>query len=99
MSYYNTTNECGLVLIQSRDKAQTQQEVIAAIFEESIMPLSPSQVQQITELEGFSWPLTSIRRAMTNLTKQGYLLKTDLKVTGLYKVKEFLWTVTTERAA
>ena len=36
-------------------------------------------------------PLTSVRRAMTNLTKDGLLEKTELKAEGIYGRPEHFW--------
>ncbi len=38
-------------------------------------------------------PITSVRRAMTNLTKRGYLIKTDEQKDGNYGVKNYLYTL------
>lgn len=38
-------------------------------------------------------PITSVRRAMSNLTKKGMLIKTDDKVVENYGVDNFLWTI------
>ena len=37
------------------------------------------------------WPLTSVRRAITNLSSDGELVKTNDKVTGIYGKPEHLW--------
>ena len=36
-------------------------------------------------------PITSIRRAITTLTKRGYLIKSDEMKKGLYGVSEYVW--------
>ena len=37
------------------------------------------------------YPLTSARRAMTNLTEAGYLTKTELKTPGIFGAMNFNW--------
>lgn len=36
-------------------------------------------------------PLTSVRRAMSNLTKAGLLVKTGIKIAGPYGRDEYCW--------
>ncbi len=38
-------------------------------------------------------PITSIRRAMTNLTNRGNLVKTDAQVTGAKGKPEYIWKI------
>jgi Fe2+ or Zn2+ uptake regulation protein len=92
MSYYNTTNEKGIKLKESHRKAKTQEEVIYSFFLMHGKPLSPSQVLKKLNLE---CPITSIRRALTNLTNEGKIIKTGVKTVGLYNKKEHLWRLRT----
>ena len=39
------------------------------------------------------WPITSIRRAMTNLTDDGMIVKTQKTVKGVYGKSEHLWAL------
>ena len=39
------------------------------------------------------WPITSIRRAMTNLTDDGMIVKTQETVKGVYGKNEHLWSL------
>ena len=54
--------------------------------------LKPSQVLKKLNLE---CPITSVRRALTNLTNEDKIIKTDVKVVGLYGKKEHLWRLKT----
>lgn len=94
MSYYNTTNEKGFDLEKSHEKARNQEEIIYSFFLTYGKPLSPSQVLKKLNLE---CPITSIRRALTNLTNEDKIIKTDVKVVGLYGKKEHLWRLKTEQ--
>lgn len=92
MSYYNTTNEKGFDLQKSHEKARNQEEIIYSFFLTHGKPLSPSQVLKKLNLE---CPITSVRRALTNLTNEDKIIKTDVKVVGLYGKKEHLWRLKT----
>ena len=92
MSYYNTTSEKGQELKESHRKARSQEELIYSYFCNYGKPLSPSQVLDKLNL---NCPITSIRRAMTNLTDDHKIIKTNIKVEGLYGKKEHLWRLKT----
>ena len=94
MSYYNTTNETGHELVTSHKKAKTQEEAIYAYFLSCDEPLSPSMV--LTRL-GLNCPITSVRRAITNLTVSGKIFKTDQYVKGNYGKHEHLWRLNEEQ--
>jgi hypothetical protein len=92
MSYYNTTQENQAQLTIYDDMAKKQEDVILNIYRKRI-PMSPSIVHGITTHLGHEWPLTSVRRAITNLTKQGMLSRTEEKQVGIYNRPEFKWVV------
>lgn len=87
--YFNTTNETGATLKTYRAKAAEQEDAILRIFQD-IGIASPSQIHKAMNT---SAPLTSIRRAMTNLTTAGKLAKMDHKVQGAYGRKEHAWKI------
>jgi hypothetical protein len=66
----------------------SQEVLIYKHFQEYKIPLSPSMVLERLNL---NCPLTSIRRAMTNLTTDGKLTKTNRYVIGIYDKPEHLW--------
>ena len=100
-SYYNTTKETGEELAQSKAKATNQEDHIIDIFEhlsfvygtEAIVNPSRIESRWINTMRGRSYcpPITSIRRAMTNLTKKGKLVKTDTMDVGKYGKPEHCW--------
>ena len=92
MSYYNTNSEKGQQLKDSHRKARSQEELIYSYFLTYGEPLSPSQILNKLNL---NCPITSVRRAMTNLTIDKKIIKTDKKVKGLYGKKEHLWRLKT----
>lgn len=86
-AYFNTTNLEGSELKTVTQKAFSQEQVIMAIYRSArIKTMTPSEVYQ-TYLERtrlLKTPITSIRRAMTCLTKSGHLIKTEHKREGMY---------------
>lgn len=92
--YYNTVSEAGPQLAEYQAKAGEQNETVLAIFHVQNRQLSPSQVLELWP----HWlmrtpPLTSIRRAITTLTKAGALVKTETKRKGVYGRMEHVWTL------
>ena len=94
MSYHNTTNESGTTLKNNVAKAKSQEEEILEFFKYvnyfNEFNSTPSELQMLN-LKLKKYPITSIRRALTNLTKQGKLIKTDEKRIGMYGRSEYVW--------
>ena len=94
MSYFNTTNESGTTLNNNVAKAKSQEEEIIDFFKYvnsfNEFNSTPSELQMLN-LKLKIYPITSIRRALTNLTKQGKLIKTDEKRIGMYGRSEYVW--------
>ena len=84
--YYNTTNEKGADLKQHIIKTETQEAVILRLYKQH-KKLSASEVWRMFDMPGT--PLTSCRRAITNLMNDGKLIKTDEKIEGLYGSPEY----------
>jgi hypothetical protein len=82
--FYNTINDVSSSLVTTR----TQERIILDCFKAAKEPLSPSMVHFLTKLK---CPITSIRRAMSDLTKQGSLTKTPKYTIGKFGKKEHLW--------
>ena len=94
MSYYNTTNETGDELLGFIGKAMNQAEVIIGIYQRAEhKSLTPSDVWKLwAEYTRLTQPpLTSIRRAISDLELNGKLIKTDLKKDGIYGRPEHFW--------
>tara|TARA_R100000458_G_scaffold23658_1_gene21195 strand:+ start:5508 stop:5792 length:285 start_codon:yes stop_codon:yes gene_type:complete len=91
MSYYNTNNETGGTLSISWDKTSKQKKLIYDIFAE-FYTLAPHQVKELLKLRyDVSYPLTSVRRAITDLTAESLLVKTDVMIDGNYGKKVHTW--------
>ena len=96
MAYYNTNQESGPTLSLSWGKSDKQETMILEIFADRIRHtlngLAPHQVQdQIVVRYGKRYPLTSIRRAISNLTDNGKLIKLNRMVMGSYGKKVHTW--------
>ena len=94
--FYNTINEVSSVLVTSHTNTRTQEAIILDCFKSAKEPLSPSMVHFLTKLK---CPITSIRRAMTDLVKAGKLKKTPKYTIGKFGKKEHLWVRTIKEAA
>ncbi len=93
MSYYNTTKESSGVLKEYHSKAGTQDDMILNYFHEHVIA-SPSEVWVWFSSKNVgNVPITSIRRSITNLTKEGKLYKTKKKRKGYYGRDEYIWTI------
>ena len=88
MTFFNTTNETGATLKKYRGNAETQNRAILQLFINE-NTLSPSKAWEALNCPDV--PLTSIRRAITNLTKSGHLVKTIFKSVGKYGRPEYIW--------
>jgi len=94
MSYYNTNKETGTALANSKRRATSQEEIIMGLFRDGDL-LSPDEVLNICNEEK-SYLLTSIRRALTNLTTKGLLVKNDVFKIGRYGKKTHTWSLSKE---
>ena len=88
MAFYQTIDQPGSALKESNKKTRKQEELILDLFVKRNRPLSPSMV---LSQSGLNCPITSIRRAMTDLCKAGRIVKTDRQIKGMYGKAEHLW--------
>lgn len=89
-SFYNTTHETEPALSKRREAAEHQDEVVLRYVVRK-GAASPWEVHRALERDGYRWPITSIRRAMTNLAADGRLVKTEAKTQGAYGMPEHVW--------
>ena len=90
-THYHDTTDVGAELPRLEARARTQDQAVAALFRRyAPLSLSPSQAHKALCTRA---PLTSIRRAITNLTRDGVLVKTDQKSTGPYGNVECRWVL------
>ena len=90
--YYNTNDEAGETLQRSRGTTTNQEFMILAIFESYPNEgLTPFDIEDFVRDQEVSWPITSIRRAITDLTNAGKLSKTETKKLGRYGKNVHTW--------
>jgi len=81
-SYHNTNLESGAELQKSETRARTEEELIVKLYlcVPSHVQMSARKLHSVLQARGIfrlSKPLTNTRRALSNLTKKGYLQKND----------------------
>ena len=93
--YYNTTNEKGSLLKRNIIHAANQEQLTLAVFQTySNDNLSAYDVWQFlidNESINEQTPLTSIRRAITDLSNKDTLVKTHMKVLGAAGRSTYTW--------
>jgi hypothetical protein len=95
--WYNTLGETGIKLEGLKLNGKHQEIIIMSFFMGiPDQDLTPCEVHQRLML---SCPLTSCRRAMTNLTKRGILIKTESKRKGIYGKDNYTWQLSDRIAA
>ena len=92
-SFHNTIGVTGTDLVRAEADAATQEDIILELYRRARRALSPSQVWQRSIAAGYAWPLTSVRRGITNLADQGHLVQTPKMRRGLWGKPEHLWQV------
>ena len=93
MSFYNTTHDRLHNLTQNEAKASAQEDIVKNIFRGKRKGLTAPEVLRL--YPDNMVPLTSIRRAITNLTNTGYLVKTPFKREGLFGRNNFIYRLNT----
>jgi hypothetical protein len=92
MAYYNTTQETGQTLLRFRSQAKAQTERVIDYYRNRPGELiGPSEAWRGTGLEAENVPLTNVRRAITDATKAGILVRTKDKTICAYGHPETRW--------
>lgn len=93
--YYNTTNENGSLLKTNTKQAENQTTLTLSVFQTyPTYTFSADEVWQFlidNEAINEQTPLTSIRRAITDLTNEGKIVKTNRKVLGSAGRSTYTW--------
>ena len=91
--YYNTNNESSSTLKRSRERASTQEEIILDLFKRyPNFHMTPFDIQDaLSALYDLDAPITSVRRAITDLTTESQLVKTDIMKKGKYGKEVHCW--------
>jgi len=95
-SHYNTTDLEGDDLQQREAQAKTQEEIILDHFVKNRDNLLTPE--QLIGVVPHGTPITSIRRAFTNLKKASKIVKTDIKKPGMYGMVVHCWRLETTNA-
>jgi hypothetical protein len=94
-SFFNTIRLNSDELEKAHARAASQEQLVAAIFRANPgRKISPSQIQTLIGAKyGRHCPLTSWRRAFSNLTADGVLTKcpTSDRIPGQYGLPEHTW--------
>lgn len=94
-SYYNTTHENPEMIKGFIKICKSQEELIQNYFLiHSEKDFSPDEIKQNLKLN--YTPITSIRRAITNLTKRGVIFKTNKKKIGNFGRMTYTWQYFTQ---
>lgn len=90
--FYNTIKLSGASLNKREVNANGQNVRILAFF--AVNPdstFTPFEVQKHSKNIGANWPITSVRRAITYLTKDEKLIKTKQQRPGDYGELNYAW--------
>lgn len=87
--YHNTTYAEGHVLAGYESKAETQDESVKELLSHN--PTYYFTAEQVHKSVMENAPLTSARRALSNLYRDGYIEKSDNRVQGKYGNPITLW--------
>lgn len=91
-AFYVTTPLTADQFGAAMNAAANQDAAVLAIFRRHHgQPMTPSRVHAITTGAGKRWPITSVRRSITTLAKDGLLAKTDATVIGPQGSPEHAW--------
>jgi|TARA_R100001082_G_scaffold35561_1_gene18555 predicted cupin superfamily sugar epimerase len=97
--HYHNTNKLDRVAEKMQaEKNLNQEDIIYLIFKKSTFKkLTPSEVWKYYQGMKNNIPLTSVRRGMSNLMKEGYLIKTNDTQSGLYGKPEHFYKLSQNR--
>jgi len=88
-SFHNTIDYTGELLLKAEQNARKQEDKILIFFvSKPGERFTPFEIQKAVLPYA---PVTSVRRAMTNLTTKGYLIKTDDQKLEEWGKHNYLW--------
>ena len=89
--FYNTIKLSGSDLQSARTNCKSQEDFIKWLFtNEPSLKITPSQLLNLFDNRV---PITSVRRALTNLTNENFLEKTNNMMEGIYGKPEHIWQI------
>lgn len=91
-TFFNTISLSGKKLIEAQKKAKVQEDRVYLIFvQNKKRGMTPFDVSKEYDKLYPKAPVTSIRRAMTQLTKNRHLVMTNNKKNGIYNTPNHVW--------
>jgi len=92
-SNFHNTIELDIEDLEIEGKQVSKQEhLVLDIYKNNPSEIySPFDVWNILTNRGYNYPITSIRRSVSDLTNENYLIKTSTKRDGMYGMKNFCW--------
>lgn len=93
--YFETTPLTADQFRAALTRTQAQDERVLAVFRLTQSSMSPSAVHRALALNGYDCPITSVRRAIHTLTRDGYLVKLWESETGPWSMPEHKWALPT----
>jgi predicted transcriptional regulator len=96
MTYYNTTNLKGEELAAAQAQTRTLEQNVYEILFLANRPLGASEVMERLNHFNKRPPITSVRRAISNLKKSGQVERADHQIIGPYGRREYAWTLKTK---
>ena len=93
MTFYNTTHEVGQALNSKWIRTAKQDELVLLVFatnKEAIF--TPFEIQNILRDDYEKpYPITSVRRSISNLTEREALKKTSIRRQGPFGATNYCW--------
>lgn len=85
MTYHNTNKLAGIALSRAIKKTTSQEKIVLLFFKAyNHRGYAAHEIRKLLDMELSNAPITSIRRAMSNLKNDGKLIKTDEMIDGPY---------------
>jgi len=89
--FHNTINQSGNDLVKSKRDANRQQDIIYDFFKlNPDKEFTPFEILDLVYPNSIT-PVTSVRRAMTNLTEEKHLIQTATMKQGPYGKPNHCW--------
>ena len=89
MAFNDTTSEAPQQIEAFKKKNESQDETVIGIFQKVKKPMGASEVYKRYPIANV--PITSIRRAISDLQCEGFLIDSGEKRKGLYGRNETVW--------
>ena len=97
--FYNTNNEKGETLKESKKKAKSQDEMVLEFLRShDQLGVTPERtlrhfkiMESLSENRWHNTPITSIRRSFSNLKKKGLIYKTGQTIEGDFGKQIAIW--------